>query len=188
MNRSMTGSSSYEAAMEPAVDRREQPVRRPAASDLTMLAAMEPAVEGGTQLAAPLRSRERCDMPQWSPPLIGGSSAGLLAGLTRSHPAAMEPAVDRREQPRAAGRRQRQWPPQWSPPSIGGNSQATRTWASGTYLPQWSPPLIGGNRSCHPAAMPYRQAAAMEPAVDRREQSTRPSPKASQHRRNGARR
>ena len=67
-----------------------------------------------------------------------------------------------------------QEPLQWSPPLTGGNTVMVAMARSIRGIPpQWSPPLIGGStgsseREHHPG-----DAAAMEPAVQRREHQGR---------------
>ncbi|MGH3408674.1 MAG: hypothetical protein ACRDRJ_40200, partial [Streptosporangiaceae bacterium] len=91
-------------------------------------------------------------MPQWSPPLTGGSTprGERLAGLLLD--AAMEPAVDRREH----------------------RETECVNWLQ-RHLPQWSPPLTGGSTRTAALEARIRLTAAMEPAVDRREHGSQNS-------------
>ena len=164
---------------------------------------MEPAVgRREHQVAAGDASSAR-QVPQWSPPLNGGSTGRPCIGLTPPRSsrngarrwtagarpygepplserlvAAMEPAVERREH---AARRcavsDRGDMPQWSPPLNGGSTACTLTCVSRPdHAPQWSPPLNGGSTTVARAWSAARSAAAMEPAVERREHRRRPAP------------
>ena len=86
--------------MEPAVDRREHP-NPPVIADLTASPQWSPPLIGGstftTSGVVPAVSP-----PQWSPPLIGGSTTISHDPAFTEAVAAMEPAVDRREHRRAA--------------------------------------------------------------------------------------
>lgn len=61
---------------------------------------------------------------------------------------------------------------QWSPPLIGGNTGYPATHHEGGTMPQWSPPLIGRNSRIVWVGHRVPVTAAMEPAVDRREQGS----------------
>ena len=85
-------------------------------------------------------------------------------------PAAMEPAVGRREHLYWSGRTTSwPWVPQWSPPLNGGSTIAQAHVALLKFQPQWSPPLNGGSTALDLLGPVRRSRAAMEPAVERRE-------------------
>ena len=87
------------------------------------------------------------DVPQWSPPLDGGSNGTVLANAWAGQRAAMEPAGERREQPfNILGNIQLNDVPQWSPPVNGGNTGVTHSAQFAPAVPQWSPPVNGGSR------------------------------------------
>jgi len=68
---------------------------------------MEPAVERREHLAQAMVSAAKKDLPQWSPPLKGGSTPPGMDESDFEIVAAMEPAVGRREhhrRRRAVGR------------------------------------------------------------------------------------
>jgi len=83
--------------------------------------------------------------PQWSPPLIGGSTRACWRACIRFA-----------------------WP-QWSPPLIGGSTDQLEIWAVPSGKAAMEPAV---DRREHPGPRRERRgfhAAAMEPAVDRRE-------------------
>ena len=124
--------------MEPAGDRREHP-------------SVLPLQDAKDQL------------PQWSPPVTGGSTAPAFGQVDGVAVAAMESAAERREHVlNTGGGETMQVPPQWSPRSIGGSlgrryhaislrelaAGACDSWVNtsgGNQVPQWSPPLNGGS-------------------------------------------
>ena len=131
--------------MEPALDGRD---------DLTVLARNELA-GSGPQWSPPLTGgmtvRTMCELaghtetPQWSPPLTGGMTGEPQPARERRHLAAMEPALDGRDD--------------W-----GANVANTPN-----TLPQWSPPLTGGMTGRADRRAPHEIRAAMEPALDGRD-------------------
>ncbi len=127
------------AAMEPAAERREHP---------------PPTVPVTTLI-----------VPQWSPPLSGGSTEETLANVNLA------------------------WGPQWSPPVNGGSTPPPDSIWPVVQVPQWSPPPSGGSTGRAVGARAHLPAAAMEPAAKRREyrrpaRTSRRAPSC----RNGARR
>ncbi len=130
-----------------------------------------PTSGGSTALVTEAEIRDV--VPQWSPPTSGGSTARAGRADRADPGAAMEPADERREHlrgrhPRPGWRRR----PQWSPPTSGGSTASYEVRAVGKDGPQWSPPTSGGStlyRGRHAYRLP---SAAMEPADERREHST----------------
>ncbi len=107
----------------------------------------------------PSSCRNGARPPQWSPPLIGGSTRGKRPECQHLAAAAMEPAVDRREHhhrpPRHADRMDAAMEPavdrrehQQDLPTL-----PPRNW------PHWSPPLIGGS-TCSPRSSPAARTAS----------------------------
>jgi len=148
------------AAMEPAVERREhRPRQRQRYRQL--LAAMEPAVERREHnITAP--ATPNCAPPQWSPPLKGGSTRPGSPRVPVGEAAAMEPAVERREHRggragQGACRRAAMEPAVERREHI-----ASAEGVPVTGQPQWSPPLKGGSTSapwCPGKCSPGRNGA-----------------------------
>ena len=112
-------------------------------------------------------------VPQWSPPLNGGSTRLVTPATVVLRRAAMEPAVERREHhagDRAAAIEATL--PQWSPPLKGGSTGRGSPAQRRLQPPQWSPPLKGGSTRDVAAGGAVALSAAMEPAVERREHLT----------------
>jgi hypothetical protein len=133
--------------------------------------------------------------PQWSPPIIGGSTGLLPAGCPAAEGAAMEPAGNRQQDVGPLnGYDLMIVKPQRGPPIIGREHvqpipagdesvlraamepateerEHTRTGVGEPqgFLPQWSPPLTGGSMRDHQSSSRGAAVAAMEPAADRRE-------------------
>jgi hypothetical protein len=85
------------------------------------------------------------DVPQWSPPVIGGST-GLIPVYWDGLPL-----------------------PQWSPPLNGGSTPNCAWVANVAQMPQWSPPLTAGAQiGAAPHVWDLPQAT-MKPAADWRE-------------------
>ncbi len=116
--------------MEPAVDRRADTFPPGMNDDGTGAPQWSPPLIGG-MTTLPRNACQVLLMPQWSPPLIGGMTGVVLHEPRRVLRAAMEPAVDRRD-------------------------DVAWGFVAGTvYLPRWSPPLIGG-MDRHPRRSPPR--------------------------------
>src|SRR6266567_3226236 len=85
-------------------------------------------------------------------------------------PAAMEPAVERREHRLGVNPGARVHArPQWSPPLKGGSMPYRPVVTTRAIRPQWSPPLKGGSTLEGRCGFQGSTGAAMEPAVERRE-------------------
>ena len=118
---------------------------------------MEPADERREHLQNDNALFESLVAPQWSPPMIGGSTPRRGRQRRRADTAAMEPADERREHLQLGPGRQPEFaaameaaddrrehvptgtlgvnampPPQWSPPMIGGSTPAQ---SQATHLP-----------------------------------------------------
>ena len=134
------------AAMEPADQRRDDRPHR--------------VLEPGQPSAAMEPADQRRD------DLLDGAVATVRAGTGRN--GARRPAAGRLVpvMPAVASAMQ----PQWSPPTSGGTtSMDTRPARAHTAEPQWSPPTSGGTTVRRPRPGQHRDAAAMEPADQRRD-------------------
>src|SRR5579875_3888396 len=105
---------------------------------------MEPARNGRDDPAA-VPAAAASQVPQWSPPVMGGMT----------HPVRSYPARSR--------------PPQWSPPVMGGMTKMKMFGSRASKEPQWSPPVMGGmtGAACRPVTR--TPIAAMEPARNGRD-------------------
>jgi hypothetical protein len=128
-----------------------------------------PPVIGGSTESGPamLNSARR---PQWSPPVIGGSiRQGTGANRLRCR-TAMEPASDRREHAdQDPGVQRRRRGTAMEPPLIGRSTAGMTSAWTWLALPQWSPPVFGGSIAKPGLDGALDGLAAMEPAGDRRE-------------------
>src|SRR6266566_2654571 len=84
------------AAMEPAVERREHRLGVNPGARVHARPQWSPPLKGGSMPYRPVVTT-RAIRPQWSPPLKGGSTPARGCTRNRKEPAAMEPAVERRE-------------------------------------------------------------------------------------------
>ena len=84
---------------------------------------MEPAGERREHSITPGMLNQGITVPQWSPPVNGGSAddGGMIPGLADT--TAMEPAGERREHPLVEGLTIPNNTPQWSPPVTGGSTR-----------------------------------------------------------------
>ena len=89
------------AAMEPAGERRDDAVNAAIARGLPWVPQWSPPVRGGTTYGShSVLTGVTDDVPQWSPPLIGGSDLQLpCSSTTAVRVAAMEPAAGQRDEP-----------------------------------------------------------------------------------------
>src|SRR5579875_3540499 len=124
---------------------------------------MEPARNGRDDPAA-VPAAAASQVPQWSPPVMGGMT----------HPVRSYPARSR--------------PPQWSPPVMGGMTKMKMFGSRASTQPQWSPPVMGGMTLITLPHRHRRGEAAMEPARNGRDDRRgMPAGHSDSHRRNGAR-
>ena len=107
---------------------------------------MEPAAERREHGMHKMMTGVTDDVPQWSPPVNGGS--------TRYHAMAHG----------------HYYGPQWSPPVNGGSTHYHAMAHGHYYGPQWSPPVNGGSSRPVQFIPDLAADAAMEPAAERREQ------------------
>ena len=102
---------------------------------------MEPARQGRDDDVVVIGMVAPSCVPQWSPPVRGGTTA---VNVRRDDPpalAAMEPARQGRDDAMGLG-----------------------TTGTPVKMPQWSPPVRGGTTSLNPASLSAHLVAAMEPA------------------------
>src|SRR6202034_1270554 len=86
-----------------------------------------------------------CVAPQWSPPVMGGMTPGLLDRLDRDHVPQWSPPVMGGMTPARPGHLPVLHLPQWSPPVMGGMTPDSGPSTAGdSPKPQWSPPVMGG--------------------------------------------
>jgi hypothetical protein len=130
---------------------------------------MKPAVDGREHVFGGVLLSVVSDPPQWSPPLMGGSTDFVEEVAAGAAGAAMEPAVDGREHMLTSEDGLADTVPQWSPPLMGGSTAMYRRVLRRAAWPQWSPPLMGGSTGRGIGNDAIAKYAAMEPAVDGRE-------------------
>jgi hypothetical protein len=129
--------------------------------------------------------------PQWSLPLTDGNTRSAQANRVNGDPAAMEPATEQGKGHPAAvrvhaameptvGRREhaevyglacdKDQAPQWSPPPNGGRHSFFSQWRFVASCLQWSPLMTGESTVGDRRVGGGCRGAAMEPAMDWREQ------------------
>src|SRR5579875_626122 len=113
-------------------------------------------------------------MPQWSPPMNGGSTMSASLEFGYISLAAMEPADERREHEERAPRGWRWDAPQWSPPMNGGSTPIRTHSPSNGATAAMEPADERREHDDRLDALVWAFTAAMEPADERREHSSAP--------------
>ena len=157
------------AAMEPAGHRREQLKSGRCWRPVRSPQWSPPVIGGSSLLISGYRAGRR--RPQWSPPVIGGSSRQHRGGGPGGRRAAMEPAGHRREQRASATRPTATW-------TCRNGARRSSAGAASCAAPctSWTTGRNGARRSSAGAASILDKwtgadPAAMEPAGHRREQT-----------------